>query len=124
MRAADLDIHELLHFFPEGGLITFAGERVLLLDAVALGLLRKELIDMLGMTAARAVLTRFGYAHGWRVAETLRKGFPWDSEDEWRIAGARLHTIQGLVRAEVTRDWSNGPPAGAEASWYDSYEAE
>ena len=103
MRAADLDIHELLHFVPEGGLITFAGERVLLLDAVALGLLRKELIETLGATAARAVLTRFGYAHGWRVAETLRKGFPWDSEDEWRAAGARLHTLQGLVRAEVTR---------------------
>src|SRR5215468_12149474 len=102
MRATDLDIHELLHFAPEGGLITLAGERVLLLDAVALGLLRKELIETLGMTAARAVLTRFGYAHGWRVAETLRNGFPWDSEDEWRAAGARLHTIQGLVRAEVT----------------------
>ena len=40
MRAADLDIHELLHFLPEGGIITFAGERVLLLDAVALGLLQ------------------------------------------------------------------------------------
>jgi len=62
MRAADLDIHELLHFVPEGGLITFAGERVLLLDAVALGLLRKELIETLGATAARAVLTRFGYS--------------------------------------------------------------
>src|SRR5689334_10942872 len=69
MRAADLDIHELLHFLPEGGIITFAGERVLLLDAVALGLLRKELIQTLGMTAARVVFTRFGYAHGWRVAE-------------------------------------------------------
>jgi DNA-binding NtrC family response regulator len=124
MRAADLDIHELLHFFPEGGLITFAGERVLLLDAVALGLLRKELIDMLGMTAARAVLTRFGYAHGWRVAETLRNGFPWDSEDEWRAAGARLHTIQGLVRAEVTRSSMDPAGPGAEGIWHDSYEAE
>ena len=76
MRAADLDIHELLHFAPEGGVITFAGERVLLLDAVALGLLRRELIETLGVTAARAVLTRFGYAHGWRVAETLRNGIP------------------------------------------------
>jgi DNA-binding NtrC family response regulator len=124
MRAADLDIHELLHFAPEGGLITFAGERVLLLDAVALGLLRKELIETLGMTAARLVFTRFGYAHGWRVAEMLRKGFPWDSEDEWRAAGARLHTIQGLVRAEVTRS-SPGPSApGAEGIWHDSYEAE
>ena len=38
MRAADLDIHELLHFFPEGGLITFAGERAEL-DQKAAGLL-------------------------------------------------------------------------------------
>jgi len=124
MRAADLDIHELLHFVPEGGLITFAGERVLLLDAVALGLLRKELIETLGATAARAVLTRFGYAHGWRVAETLRKGFPWDSEDDWRAAGARLHTIQGLVRAEVTRSSLSPAAPGAEGIWHDSYEAE
>ena len=63
MRAADLDIHELLHFFPEGELIAFAGERVLLLDAVALGLMRKELIDLLGLTSPGEVLTRFGYAH-------------------------------------------------------------
>jgi DNA-binding NtrC family response regulator len=124
MRAADLDIHELLHFVPDGGLITFAGERVLLLDAVALGLLRKELIETLGATAARAVLTRFGYAHGWRVAETLRKGFPWDSEDDWRAAGARLHTIQGLVRAEVTRASLSPAAPGAEGIWHDSYEAE
>ena len=124
MRAADLDIHELLHVLPEGGIITFAGERVLLLDAVALGLLRRELIETLGATAARAVLTRFGYAHGWRVAETLRKGFPWDTEDEWRMAGARLHTIQGLVRAEVTRASLSGATPFAEGIWHDSYEAE
>jgi DNA-binding NtrC family response regulator len=124
MRAADLDIHELLHFLPEGGTITFAGERVLLLDAVALGLLRRELIETLGLTAARAVLTRFGYAHGWRVAEMLRKGFPWDSEDEWRAAGARLHTLQGLVRAEVTRASLSAAAPGAEGIWHDSYEAE
>src|SRR6201987_679554 len=117
MRAADLDIHELLPFVDEGGRITFAGERVLLLDAVALGLLRKELIETLGITAARAVLTRFGYAHGWRVAETLRKGFPWDSEDEWRAAGARLHTIQGIVRAEVTRTSFGAAGPGAEGIW-------
>ena len=125
MRAADLDIHELLHFSPEGGVITFGGERVLLLDAVALGLLRRELIQMLGVTAARIVLTRFGYAHGWRVAETLRTGFPWDTEDEWRIAGGRLHTLQGLVRAEITRPWTgSGATPGAEGIWHDSYEAE
>ncbi|HET9274610.1 MAG TPA: XylR N-terminal domain-containing protein, partial [Gemmatimonadales bacterium] len=65
MRAADLDLRELLHFEPNGGVIRLAGERVLLFDAVAMGLLRRELIESLGLTAARAVLTRFGYAHGW-----------------------------------------------------------
>jgi two-component system response regulator HydG len=124
MRADDLDIHELLHFAPEGGLITFADERILLLDAVAMGLLRRELIETLGTTVARTVLTRFGYAHGWRVAEMLRSGFPWDSEEEWRRAGARLHTIQGLVRAEVTQTTPNSATPGAEGIWHDSYEAE
>jgi two-component system response regulator HydG len=64
MRARDLDLKELLQFDPDGGILRFANERVLLLDAVALGLLRRELIETLGLAGARAVLTRFGYAHG------------------------------------------------------------
>jgi DNA-binding NtrC family response regulator len=54
----------------------------------------------------------------------LRKGFPWDSEEEWRAAGARLHTLQGLVRAEVTRASFSAAAPGAEGIWHDSYEAE
>ncbi len=126
MRTRDLDLTELLEFDREGGILRFASERVLLLDAVALGLLRRELIETLGLAGARAILTRFGYAHGWRTADTLRSGLPWDSEDEWRQAGGRLHTLQGLVRVE-----SPGPasePGGAKAIgdsiWHDSYEAE
>ncbi|HVZ36098.1 MAG TPA: XylR N-terminal domain-containing protein, partial [Polyangiaceae bacterium] len=38
MRAADLHHHELLELDPEGGVIRFAGQRALLLDAVAMGL--------------------------------------------------------------------------------------
>ena len=57
MRARDLDLKELLQFDPGGGILRFANERVLLLDAVALGLLRRELIETLGLAGARAVLT-------------------------------------------------------------------
>src|SRR5262245_54889598 len=129
MRARDLDLRELLHFEPTGGILTFAGERVLLLDAVAMGILRFELVQLLGATGARALLTRFGYAHGWRTAETLRHAFPWDSEDEWKTAGGRLHTLQGLVRAEPiasdpTATNGPGPPPIAHGVWQDSYEAE
>jgi len=66
--ADDLDHKELLELDPEGGVIRFAGQRALLIDAVAMGLLRKYLVENFGVTAARTVLTQFGFAHGWRMA--------------------------------------------------------
>ena len=83
MRARDLRIEDLLEVDAREG-VRFAGERALILDAVAMGLLRKQLVETLGLTGARAVLTRFGFAHGWRMAEALRTGFKWKSEAEWR----------------------------------------
>ncbi len=121
----ELDLRELLSFEPGGGLIHFAGQRVLLLDPVALGLLRKELIETMGMTAARGLLTRLGFAHGWRTAETMKTAFPWEDEAHWRRAGGRLHTLQGQVVMErVERRAEDGPEPFAEALWHDSYEAQ
>src|SRR5208283_4214387 len=100
MRADDLDHKELLELDPEGGLIRFAGQRALLLDAVAMGLLRKYLVENFGLTAARTVLTQFGFAHGWRMAEALRSEFKWDSDADWRHAGTRIYALEGLFRVE------------------------
>ena len=125
MRAADLALDELLEFQRDGGILRFAGQRAMLLDSVALGLLRKELIETLGLDAARGVLTRFGYAHGWWTAEALERALPWASVEEWRRAGGRLHRLQGLVTFEPVHDSERvEPPAFAEAIWHDSYEAE
>ena len=125
MQANELNLKELLDLDPAGGILRFANERVVLLDAVALGLLRRELIELLGTAGARAVLTRFGYAHGWRTADTLRGEFPWDSDDDWRKAGGRLHTLQGLVRVEAPGpEAAADPTALANSIWHDSYEAE
>jgi len=124
MKSADLDLRDLLEFdAAKGGPIHFAGERVLLFDAVALGLLRRALIDTLGVAGARAMLARFGYAHGWRTAETL-KHLPWQSEDDWRRAGGRLHTLQGLVTVEPLPPTTEPNAPFAETIWRDSYEAE
>jgi len=125
MRAEDLDLRELLDFEPKGGIIRFAGERALLFDAVALGLLRKELVDNLGLAAARVLLTRFGYAHGWRTAESLKTAFPWQSDVEWHRAGGRLHQLHGLVIYEpVQSGLGETPRPLARAIWKESYEAE
>ncbi len=101
MRVDDLDLKELLELDdPEGGMIRFAGQRALLLDAVAMGLLRKYLVENFGVTGARTVLTRFGFAHGWRMAEALHTEFKWDGDAEWGAAGTRIHSLQGLYRLE------------------------
>ncbi len=120
MKAAALNVLDLLRFRPEGGVMTFAGQRVLLMDAVALGLLRRQLVELLGATAARGVLARFGFSHGWRTAEALRDVLPWDTPSEWRQAGGRLHRLQGLVTFEP----DPRPDVFASACWPDSYEAE
>ena len=96
MRADDLDHKELLEIDPEGGVIHFAGQRAILLDAVAMGLLRKYLVENFGLTAARTVLTQFGFAHGWRMAEAIGSQFKWESDEEWRRAGSRIHTLGGM----------------------------
>jgi two-component system, NtrC family, response regulator HydG len=100
MRPSDLDHEELLELDPEGGMIRFAGQRAVLLDAVAMGLLRKYLVENFGLNAARAVLTQFGFAHGWRMADAMKSKFQWDDDDAWRAAGTRIHMLQGLFCVE------------------------
>lgn len=94
MRADDLDYKELLELDPEGCVIRLAGQRALLIDAVSMGLLRKYLVENFGLTAALTVLTRFGFAHGWRMAEAMKAEFKWDTgDDDWRRAGTRIHDL-------------------------------
>ena len=121
LRAEDLDHAELLELDPDGGVIRFAGQRALLLDAVAMGLLRRSLVDALGVTAARAFLTRFGFAHGWRMAEALGRQFDWESDEQWRRAGPRIHTLEGLFSLE-SESWDALSREGT--TLVASYEAE
>jgi DNA-binding NtrC family response regulator len=125
MRATDLDLREMLDFEPTGGVIRFAGDRALLLNTVALGLLRRELVESFGLVTARGILTRFGYAHGWRTAETLRQQFEWDSEHEWQLAGGRVHQLQGfLIYEPGPRGPADTPRPFAHSIWRESYEAQ
>jgi DNA-binding NtrC family response regulator len=117
----DLDHKELLELDPEGGVIRFAGQRALLLDAVAMGLLRKYLVENFGLLAARTVLTQFGFAHGWRMAEAMQAEFKWSTDEDWRLAGTRIHALEGLFRVEPG---GNGPLSKDGVMLVASYEAE
>jgi two-component system, NtrC family, response regulator HydG len=119
VRAKDLDLRELLDLDPARGVVRVAGQRVLILDAVAIGLLRKQLVVALGLRAARATLTRFGYAHGFRMAEAMRAHLPWDSDEELCEAGGFLHVLQGHICMEPGSTDPRSPQGATLASSYE-----
>src|ERR671920_2039988 len=92
---------ELLDFRPDQGIIRLHEQRVVLLSAAAMGLLRKELIDTLGSETARRVFLRFGFADGYHDAVSLRDRSKWSNPLEGLRAGLVLHRLEGIVRAEI-----------------------
>src|SRR6186997_611092 len=97
----NLHLAELLDFRPDQGVIRLHEQRVVILSAAAMGLLRKELVDSLGLETARRLLLRFGFADGYHDAVNLRERSKWASPLEGLQSGALLHTLEGIVRVDV-----------------------
>jgi DNA-binding NtrC family response regulator len=127
--ALDLDrlhLSELLDFRPDQGIIRLHEQRVVILSAAAMGLLRKELVDTLNLETARRLLLRFGYADGYHDAVSLRDRSNWKDPLEGLRAGAMIHALEGIVRSDI-RKLEHDPESGRfeeEVVWHDSYEAE
>jgi DNA-binding NtrC family response regulator len=120
-----LQLAELLDFRPDLGVIRLHEQRVVILSAAAMGLLRKEVIDTFGRDIARRLLMRFGYADGYHDAVNLRERFHWRTPIEGLGAGTILHTLEGIVRSEIVRlEHGEDGRFDAEFAWHDSYEAE
>jgi DNA-binding NtrC family response regulator len=125
-RPQALHLAELLDFRPDQGIIRLHEQRVVILSAAAMGLMRQELVDTLGPEATRRVLLRFGFADGYHDAVNLRARSNWANPLDGLRAGATLHTLEGIVRADVRRaeyDEASGR-FEEEVAWHDSYEAE
>jgi DNA-binding NtrC family response regulator len=126
MRTEKLHLLELLDFEPDQGVIRLRDQRMLLMGAAAMGWLRKELVNTLGVELTRRLLMRFGYADGYHDAISLREHRRWtDPLDELR-AGIALHILEGIVYAEPGRLMFD--PARRRFSgtivWRNSHEAE
>lgn len=87
MNAVTLEHANALHLDAADGLIHFAGEPALLIDATAMGVLRKSLVENFGSHGARTTLTQLGFAQGWRMAEPPGR----------RLATATTSTSQGSL---------------------------
>src|SRR5437763_16313192 len=101
MDLEHLNLAELLDFRPDQGVIRLHEQRVVILSAAAMGLLRKEMIDTLGAETARRLLMRFGFADGYHDAVSLRDRGAWSDPLEGLRTGGVVHTLEGIVRSEL-----------------------
>lgn len=120
------DLLSQIRFDSENGKIWYNEQRMLLIHSSVMGLLRKELVQTVGVERARGFLMRFGYHSGWRDAELVAKIRPDASPKEAFFVGPQLHCIKGMVRVEPVElelDPDSGKFYGV-FDWFDSYEAE
>ena len=124
MKASQLQLAELMDF--SDGYIGLHGRRLVLHSMHAFASLRKDLFEMVGPEQSRRIFTRFGYSWGQVDAAAMKRIFTWDDPLEWLKAGPRLHTIQGVVRAQLKSVEVDpaGPRVRIEVIWRDSGEAE
>ena len=97
------DITARLHFSPAEGCIWLGDERMLLVHSQAIALLRRELIEALGVHGARGVLTRLGYYCGMRDADMARRVRPSHSVQDMFAVGPQLHALEGVVHVVPVR---------------------
>jgi len=87
-----------LHFNVNEARIWLEDRRMLLLDALALGALRNEIIELLGIEGARGVFTRAGYFIGSRDAELAWKIKGENTPQDVLSVGPFLHALTGFVK--------------------------
>ncbi|MGQ0699018.1 MAG: sigma 54-interacting transcriptional regulator [Panacagrimonas sp.] len=120
------DLVSRIHFSPEDGHIWLDDQRMLLMHASGFGVLRRELIESLGVERARGLLTRIGYNSGANDAQLARKLRRDSGAVDMIHVGPQLHMLEGVgtvipVRTDV--DEETGQYHG-EYIWQGSSEAE
>ncbi|WP_221797121.1 sigma-54-dependent Fis family transcriptional regulator [Oceanobacter mangrovi] len=120
------DLLSQIQFCPQQGKIWLQEDRMLLIHAGDMGILRNELIESMGVERARGFLIRFGYQSGKRDAEVARKVRAHMPLEEAFLAGVQLHAIEGIVQVIPKRleiDLEKHHYHG-EFEWVSSYEME
>ncbi len=126
MKATDFNLSKDLEFSLETGQTMFKGSRLVMFSTDAIGLLRQNLIEELGLEKAREFFLRFGYENGFTDFMQMKIGYKFDSELELLSSGPVIHTWEGIVRAipkelEYDRETGHFLFTGI---WKNSYEAE
>ncbi|WP_328825049.1 sigma 54-interacting transcriptional regulator [Zoogloea dura] len=97
------DLMGRLHFSTTDGRIWLDDQRMLLVHAKALGMLRREMIELLGVDMARGFMTRMGYHAGVADAQLARKVRSRTSIQDMFVVGPQMHCLEGIGISEAVR---------------------
>jgi DNA-binding NtrC family response regulator len=89
------DLIARLKFSTRDGVITMDGRRMLLLHAQAFGMLRREMIETLGLESTRGLLTRMGYQAGVLDARMALSVRSTTSLEAMFSVGPQMHSLEG-----------------------------
>ena len=104
VRFPDLsDLIGRLHFSTSDGRIWLDDQRMLLVHARALGLLRRDMIEALGSEVARGFLTRMGYYAGTHDAQMARKVRSKASLKDIFVVGPQMHCLEGVGLSQAVK---------------------
>jgi len=107
------------------GHIQFGAERYLFFSSRAMGLLRRELYDVLGPIMAHELLFRFGFHDGANAARAARERMPDADPTVLLSAGPLVQSLEGVARVQVTDfGYADGRLSSIRGVWWDSYEVE
>jgi DNA-binding NtrC family response regulator len=120
------DLQGRLEFAPAKGQIWLDQSRMVMFHAKALGRLRREIIEQLGPSRARAIFWRMGFECGRQDAKVAAKHQGHADDYEVFCIGPALHALEGVVQAHIVEadiDWENGSFDGF-VHWKDSRESQ
>lgn len=126
MKATDFDLSKDLKLDPKSGIATFRESRLVILDAAAMGLLRQDIVEAVGMEQARRLFLRFGFQHGYSDFLQMKLAYEFDSEMDLLASGPVIHSWEGIVQAtpkELRLDRSSNEFYFS-GVWTNSFEAE
>ncbi|MDV7211421.1 sigma-54-dependent Fis family transcriptional regulator [Azotobacter beijerinckii] len=120
------DLTEQIRFVEKEGKIWLGQQRMLLLQLSALGAVRREMIESIGVERAKGFFLRLGYTSGLKDAELARKLRPDASALDMFYTGPQLHSLKGMVKVrplEIRIDQEAGQ-FYADIEWENSFEVE
>ncbi len=120
------DLKQRIKFSPDTGHIWLGEQRMLLLHCEAMGSLRRELVETLGVERAKGIIMRTGYRAGIEDAKLAKNWRPDANERDQFLVGPQLHQLEGMVRvanSKLEMDISK-KQFYMELDWENSYESE